>query len=124
MVCDRLSGRGQPETPTAAGPARRVVRNGASSSRWLSVVGERELLGVRLEEEVERIDDRHLGHQIHLEREASGRLGNDEPRQEVSLRVLLPVDEVLLRLDSQRVTRHRRTAVRRRAAAARSAVTA
>ncbi len=33
------------------------------------VVGERELFGVRFEEEIERIEDRHFGDQIHFDEE-------------------------------------------------------
>ncbi len=44
------------------------------------LVLEGELLGVRLEEEIERIDDRHLGHQIHLDRQLARLLLEHEAR--------------------------------------------
>ncbi len=78
------------------------------------VVDERHLVGARLQEEVERVHHRHLGHQVHFEREHR-RLGREgQPGQVVALRILLPVDEVARRLDAQRVAVHRRPAVRRR----------
>ena len=58
-------------------------------------VGERKLLGVRLKEEIEGIDDRHLGHQIDFDPEFARLLREDQPGQVVALWILLPVDEVL-----------------------------
>ncbi len=79
------------------------------------VVGEREGLRVRLEEEVEGVVDRHLGHQVHGDGELGRLLGEDQAREVVGERVLLPVDEVVGGLDAQRIRQHRRAAVRRRA---------
>ena len=64
---------------------------------------EGEFLGMRFEEEVERIDHRHLGHQIDLETEFAGLFREDQAGQVVALRVLLPIDEMRLRRDFQRV---------------------
>ena len=36
---------------------------------------------------------------------------DDDPRQEVAVRILLPVEKVLRRLDLERVAEHRRAAV-------------
>ncbi len=63
------------------------------------VVAERIVLRARLEEEIERIEDRHLRDQIHFDGELGGRFGKDEAREIVGLRILLPVDEVVLGLD-------------------------
>ena len=64
------------------------------------VVSERILLGVRLEEEIERIEDRHFGDQVDFDEELGGGLREDQAREIVALRVLLPVDEVVLRAGS------------------------
>jgi hypothetical protein len=77
-------------------------------------VGEGPVASRLFDEEVERIDHRHVGDQVDRDDELAGRLGKDESREEVPLRVLLPVDEMLLRNDSQRVARDRRPAMRRR----------
>jgi hypothetical protein len=66
-------------------------------------VGEGILLGLGLEEEVEGIEDRHLGHEVDLQAELAGPLGNDDPGQVVAERVLLPVQEVFRRLDMERI---------------------
>jgi hypothetical protein len=42
----------------------------------LGRVGEREFLGLGLQEEVERVVDRHLGHQVDRDLELGGLLGN------------------------------------------------
>ena len=78
------------------------------------IVGERPLLGVGLEEEVERIDHRHVGDQVDHDLEAVGLLGEDQARQVIALRILLPVDEVLLGLDLERVGQDRCAGMRRR----------
>ena len=78
------------------------------------LVGERVLLGFGLEEEVERIDDRHLGDEIDLRRELAGLLREDDPGEVVAERILLPVEEMPGRVDAQRVAQDRRAAVRRR----------
>ncbi len=74
-------------------------------------------LGVGLEEEVERIDHRQVGDEIDGDFEPGGLLGEHQARQMIALRVLLPVDEVVLGLDLERVGKDRRAAVRRRAQA-------
>ena len=84
-------------------------------ARELRVVAERKAFGVLLEEEVERVDHRHVGHQVDLEDEVARALGEHEAREVVAERILLPVHEVLARLHLQRVAVHRRAGVRRRA---------
>ncbi len=67
-------------------------------------VDERVLLCLGLEEEVEGIEHRHLGDQIHLQAELAGALGNHDAGEVVAEGILLPVQEVPGRLDMQRVT--------------------
>ena len=50
------------------------------------LVGERKVFGGRLEEEVERIVDGHLGHQVDLDAELVDLLGEREARDVVALR--------------------------------------
>jgi hypothetical protein len=78
---------------------------------------ERVLLGCRLEKEVKRVVDRHFGDQVHRDLEFGGALWKDEAREVVGKWIELPVDEVLLRLDTQGIRQYRRAAVRRRAQA-------
>ncbi len=81
----------------------------------LGGVVEREVLGPVLDEEVERVDDGHVGNQIDRHRQRLRLLGKDQPRDVVPVGVLLPVDEVRLGLDAQGVAVDRRAAMRRRA---------
>jgi hypothetical protein len=84
------------------------------------LAGERRLvdegigLGVLLQEEVEGVDGRHLGDEIDLEPELLRRLGKDVARQVVRLRILLPVEKVMLGRDLEGIAEDRRAAVRRR----------
>ncbi len=66
-------------------------------------VDEREVLGLLLEEEVERVDDRHVGDEVDLEHQLGRVLRKDEARLVVAERILLPVEEVRLRLHAERV---------------------
>ena len=90
---------------------QRRVGQRAAVRRELAVeerlVLERPFLGVRLEEEVERVLRRHLGDEIDLDRQLGRALGEDETRDVVGLRILLPVQEMRARLDRQRVARMR-----------------
>ena len=79
------------------------------------VVREGDVLGGRLQEEVEGVVHRHLGHQVDLDPELPHHVGEDEPRQVVALGILLPVDEVLAGSHAQRIGQDGRAAVRRRA---------
>ncbi len=78
------------------------------------IVSEGICLRIRIDEEVERIDDRQLGKEIHFDREMIDRLGEDDARLPVAVRILLPVQEVIGWTDFQRVIGHRRAAVWRR----------
>ena len=82
--------------------------------RELRRVVEREMLGPVLDEEVERIDHRHVGDEIDGDVERARGFREDEARDVVAVRVLLPVDEVLLGRDAQAVADDGRPAVGRR----------
>ncbi len=92
--------------------ARQQERHELALFRGL--VLERESLRVRLQEEVERIDHRHFGGQIHLDAQLPRELREDQPRQVVRLRILLPVDEMLRGIDLQRIGKDSRAAMGRR----------
>src|SRR6185436_18545719 len=76
-------------------------------SEWIFVC-------VRLKEKIERVDHRHIDRKTDFNREMPGLAWKHEPGEEISMRVLLPVDEMIHRLHTQRVTRHWRAAVGRR----------
>ena len=78
------------------------------------IVFKRETPGVRFQEEVERVEHGHLGHHIHLHAELARGLGKYQPGQVIRLRILLPVDEMLVRGDAQRITQDAGARVRRR----------
>ncbi len=80
-------------------------------------IAKRKALVFRFEEEIERIDHCHFRDQIYFQGKVACLVGKDQAGQKVSVRVLLPVDEVIFRLDAQRITRHLRSAVRRGAEA-------
>ena len=62
-------------------------------------------------EEVEGVDDPEVGDEIHRDGELPGRLGEHEASQVVAERVLLPIDEVVLGRNCQRISQYRRPAV-------------
>ena len=74
-----------------------MARKGLQFLGQPRLVDERNLLGRRLQEKVERVDDRHLGDEIDFDRQLCGRFGKYEPRQKIAVRVLLPIDEMLRR---------------------------
>ncbi len=73
-----------------------------------------EFLGGVLDEEVEGVDRRHVGGQLDLDLELIRLVRENEPRLEVALGVLLPVEEVVLRGDPQAVIQNWRAAMGRR----------
>ena len=79
----------------------------------LGLVGERKVFGRGLEEEIERVEHRHLGHQIDLDAKRRGLVGEDQPGEVVGLRVLLPVDEVGRRLHPHRIAQDAGARMRR-----------
>ena len=96
------------------GRGGRVIEIGGDLGARLGVVGEGEDLGGGLDEEVERVDHRHLGGQVDLDAQVVGLLREDEAGEPVAVRVLLPVDEVAGRADLQRIARDLGAAVGRR----------
>ena len=84
----------------SCGAGRFGFEEGAQFAGERGVVGEGIFFGVRFEEEIERIEDRHLGDQIDFDEEFGGGFGEDQAREIVALRVLLPVEEVVLRAGS------------------------
>ncbi|MNS44658.1 hypothetical protein D3C72_771070 [compost metagenome] len=77
------------------------------------VVVERKRLGRWLQEEIERVVDRHFRHEVHRDLEAGGLLRDDQAGEVVGERVLLPVHEVLRGLDAQGIGQDRGPAMRR-----------
>jgi len=67
-------------------------------------VSERELFRVRFQKEIERVDDRHLRDEIHLDVEVLHRIWKHDPCEAIALRILLPVDEIAARLNFQRIS--------------------
>ena len=85
---------------------RRVRLGGEVGRQFLRhqrFVLEREILGAGLEEEIERVVDRHLHHQVDRHLELGGLLRENQPRLVIGEGVLLPVDEMLRRLDLERI---------------------
>ena len=78
-------------------------------------VFEADMFGPVLDEEVERVDDLHVGDQADGDGQAARPGREDQPRHEVAESVLLPVDEVVAGLDLQRVGLDRGARVRSRA---------
>ena len=76
------------------------------------LIGKGNLLGVRFEKEVKRIDHRHFGDQVDLDAELARLFREDQARQVIALRVLLPVDEVFFRPDLERVGQDARARMR------------
>jgi len=54
-------------------------------------IGERKNFRERLDQEIERIDHRHVGDEIDRDGEFACLLGEDEAGEPVSVRILLPV---------------------------------
>src|SRR5215475_6258231 len=79
---------------------------------FLRFVPERVLFGIGFEEEIERVDHRDVSRERDFEREAPRLFLEDQACQEIAERILLPVDEMVLRFYAERITRHRCAAVR------------
>ncbi|MNF64412.1 hypothetical protein D3C84_461410 [compost metagenome] len=97
------------------GLERRRQRQGFQiRSQFLALIGgirEGDFFCVGLKEKIEWVEDRHLGQQIDLDAQLISFFREHQPRQVVALRVLLPVDEVLLGRDFQRIRQNPRAAV-------------
>ena len=75
--------------------------------KWLEVqsqffgIGEGKLGCVFFQKKVERVYDCHVGDNVDGNRKQIGWLMKDQTRQEVAVRILLPVDKVIGRFDFQ-----------------------
>ena len=87
-------------TKAVAGGLDQIGREFASI---LCLVLEWEVLRIVVEPEVERVQHRHLGDQVNRDLQLPRGFIEHQPSKIVGLRVLLPVDEMLSRLDPQRV---------------------
>src|SRR5215471_6052699 len=81
----------------------------------LGGIGERESFREGFDEEIERIYHRHVGDEIDRNGEFASLLWKDEACEPVSIRILLPVHEVLRRRDFERVAFDPRAAMGGRA---------
>ena len=88
---------------------------GRKVSTQCRVVGERIGLCFVVDEEIERVDDGHVGDQIDDNLQLAGHLGKHVASEVVPERVLLPVHEMVRRRDLQRVRTDGCATVRRRA---------
>ena len=82
--------------------------------RQLLGISERQRRCIRLDEKIERVDHHHLGGHVDRNAELGRRLGKDDARQPIAVRVLLPVDEMGRRRHFHRITRDACPRVRRR----------
>jgi len=89
-----------------------AFQEGQQVLRQQGFVLERKLVGTWLDKEVERIDHCHVGDQVDRNAQLANFLGKDDSCLEVAVRVLLPIDEVIGRLNLERVTQDRRPAMR------------
>ena len=81
------------------------------------VVAERERVSARFHEEVEGVVRRHFGNEVHGDLEFRDLFRKHDARLPVAVRVLLPVEEVRIGFDLERVRQHACFGVRRRAQA-------
>ena len=80
---------------------------------FLGIV-ERPRLRRRLDEEVERIVDRHVGDEVDLDLQLVDRFGEHEAGEEIAVGILLQVHEMVVRRDLQRMAEHLGARMRRR----------
>ena len=104
-------------------PARRALRRGPGRFEFAErgefllearVIAERPGFRFGFEEEVERVDGRHVGDEVHRDAEMGDFFREDDAGEEIALRVLLPVQEVAFGLDLERVGEDGRAGMRRR----------
>ena len=106
-------GRDAGEHAQKLGPGKARLTIGRQLLFEDRIVGEGEGLRLGLEEEVERVDGRHVGDEIDDDLELGHLLGEDDAGLEVPLRILLPVEEVRFGRDRQRIGEDRRAGMRR-----------
>ena len=116
-------GVSQNVAPHLGQTGRQVRREGRRLQKGHQVLLQRRLVGegkIRrrvLNEKVERIVNRHLGHEFDFHRKLPHGLGKNEAGVPIGEGILLPVDEVLPALDALRIAQNLRPAMRRRAEA-------
>ena len=96
------------------GADRRGLEEGDEFLRQRRGVDEGKGLGVGFDEEIERVDHRHVGGQGNPHLELVRALGEHQPRHPVAVGILLPVEEVLRRRDRERVAQNRGAGLGRR----------
>src|SRR5215475_13987485 len=79
---------------------------------FLRLVPERVLFGIGFEEKIERVDHRDVSRQRDFDREVPRLFWEDQAGQEIAERILLPVDEMVLRFYAHGIARYRCAAVR------------
>ena len=97
LARNRIEERREPRARSARLSGRSRARPRSSG------IVERATARPTLDEEVERIEDRHVGDEIDLDLELGRRLREDEARQPIAVRILLPVHEMIGRGDLQRI---------------------
>ncbi len=109
-------GQGRQRFLPDAGPLAVIDRAqiGCEVGLQARLVLEREVLGVLLDEEVERVDHHEVGDEADRDREVVDLLGEHQAGDPVAERVLLPVDEVVRRAHVQGVRLDGRPRVRGR----------
>src|SRR5207253_7833785 len=60
-------------------------------------VTERILLGIRFQKKIEWVENRHFSRETDFQREVPGLRVKNETCEEIAVRILLPIDEVILR---------------------------
>ena len=58
------------------------------------------------QEKIERVNNRHLGDKADFDAKFPGRLRENQARKVIRLRILLPVDKMLGRLNPQRIAQN------------------
>ncbi len=91
----------RPDQPGQSRAGRMHHPEGRQFLRQHRVIGEGKGLGLRFQEEIERVDGRHIGDEIHHHLEARHRLRKNHAGEKITLRVLLPVEEMRLGRDLQ-----------------------
>ena len=81
------------------GPRFGAFKIGLEFLAQLFRVLEREVFGVFLDEEIERVDGDHLDHQADIHNELAGLLREHVAGNEIAERILLPVQKMLAGLD-------------------------
>ncbi len=98
-------------------PRRLGLQIGFQLKLQVRVVGKGQVLRVRFQKEVKGVLHRHVGDQIDRDLELLDRVRIDDAGLVVAVGVLLPVDEIALGLDLERIAEDRRAGVRGRAQA-------